>query len=74
MSDAAAVVGNKVSGRVLGLALCDALGISPNGIREITVSAEATEMAMVTIRMFVPDRVCDILRRYELCERGNDDE
>ena len=51
----------KVIGKYLGLALCKALSIDPEGIRDITLTAHATDGAMITIVRYMDAAEVDVI-------------
>lgn len=63
---------SKVSGKTLGQALCNALGIDTKMVRSISVKADASEAAIVTTEHLVSGAQCDelarVLKSYLLVE------
>jgi|JI9StandDraft_1071089.scaffolds.fasta_scaffold1447179_1 hypothetical protein len=57
-----------VTGRNLGRALCRAIGIDANKVRNITIHADAKDVAYVTLKVYAPadlrefDEVIEMLR------------
>lgn len=65
-----------VSGRHLGSAVCNALGLDEMSVRAVTINLTVDEVATVTVEMFIraESGLETVLRRYELVEREDDAE
>ena len=60
-----------VTGRNLGKALCRAIGIDANKVRNITIHADAQDVAYMTLKVYAPadlrefDEVIEMLRNAD---------
>ena len=61
-----------VTGRSLGVELCEALGVKPENVAKITIIAAAEDASRVEIEHFLTDdfgvRVRKVLSRYVLAD------
>lgn len=66
----------RAHGRRLGTAMCEALGLDPTYVRDITLRCHVQEAALVTLTMVVPtdagDDMAEVLSEFHLVEKDKD--